>query len=296
MTMKALVIGASGQVGFQLMARLKRNGDEAVGTYSEHPVSGFLHLDLRSSPECEQRIREVRPDAVLCAAGMTNVELCETEPALARAINVQGPLACARAADEVGARFVYFSTEYVFDGRNGPYSEDDPIHPLSVYGRSKAEAEDALRRDHPSALIIRTTVVYGLDPQAKNFVCQLLARAKRGEPMRVPDDQVSSPTYNEDLAAATLRLAEMKASGIFHVTGPDVMDRFAFARVACEVFGLNPGFLSPVKTPDLKQKAARPLKAGLRIEKLISHTGYRPLGARQGLETMKRRLADEPKH
>ncbi len=293
--MKALVIGASGQVGHQLVNHLKKQGRDVVGTYAEHPVSGLLRLDLRLPAECESRVLEVRPDLVLCAAGMTHVDKCEAEPALARAINVEGPLACARAADKVGAKFVYYSTEYVFDGVAGPYREEDPIRPLSVYGRSKAEAEAALARDHPSALIIRTTVVYGPEIQGKNFVYQLLTRGSKGEPMRAPDDQISSPTYNEDLALATLRLVEMKQSGVFHITGPDILDRFAFARVVCEVFGLDASKLSPVKTADLKQVAPRPLKAGLLIHKLTRVSGYRPLGVRAGLETMKKRLAESPK-
>ena len=288
--MKALVIGASGQVGHQLMEHLAKQGHEGVGTYSEHPVPGLLHLDLRSHSEAEARIREARPNLILCAAGMTHVDRCETEPDLARAVNTEGPLACARAADAIGAKFVYFSTEYVFDGYHGPYSEDEPIHPLSVYGQSKAEAEEALRRDHPKALIVRTTVVYGVDPQGKNFVYQLLTRGKKREPMRAPDDQISSPTYNEDLAAATLRLAVMDASGIFHVVGPDIMDRYAFSRVVCDVFGLDSSLLSAIKTSDLKQKAPRPLKAGLRNDKLIRLTSYSPLGVREGLEAMKKRL------
>jgi len=290
--MKLLIIGASGQVGHQLMTLSTKEGHETVGTYSAHLEPGLLPLDLRSPAECEKRVLEIRPDAVLCVGAMTNVELCETESALAHLINVEGPLACARAADKIGAKFVYFSTEYVFDGRSGPYTEDDPMNPLNVYGRSKADAEAALRREHPSALIVRTTVVYGFDRQGKNFVYQLLARAKKGEPMRVPNDQVSSPTYNEDLAAATLRLTEKRASGIFHVTGPDILDRFAFAQVACEVYGLNPALLQAVMTAEFKQKAARPLKAGLLIGKLINTTGFRPRGVRQGLEAMKQRLAE----
>ena len=289
--MKLLIIGASGQVGHQIMTLARQEGHETVGTYSAHPEPDLVQLDLRSSAECEKRIPEIRPDAVLCVGAMTNVELCETEADLAHRINVQGPLACARAAGKIGAKFVYFSTEYVFDGRSGPYTEESPVNPINVYGRSKADAETALALTHPSALIIRTTVVYGFDRQGKNFVYQLLARAKKGEPMRVPTDQISSPTYNEDLAAATLRLTEKGASGIFHVTGPDILDRFAFAKVACEVYHLDAGLLQPVTTSEFKQKAARPLTAGLRIDKLINATGFRPRGVRQGLEAMKQRLS-----
>ena len=117
------------------------------------------------------------------------------------------------------------------------------------------------------ALVVRTTVVYGPDRQGKNFVYQLIRNCRSGQGMRIPSDQVSSPTYNADLAQASVELCERDQRGVFHLAGDGVLDRFAFAKLACDVFGLDAARLTPVSTAALGQKAPRPLKGGLRIAK-----------------------------
>jgi dTDP-4-dehydrorhamnose reductase len=265
--MRALVIGASGQVGAALLEALAGRGHAARGTYGHHPAEGLAHLEVTDRAAVERAVAAARPDWVLCPAGLTHVDRCEEAPAEAFAVNRDGALHAARAARAAGAGFVFFSTEYVFDGAAGPYAEDDPARPLSQYGLSKWEGERAVLAEIPRSLVIRTTVVYGPDRQEKNFVYQLIRSCRSGQGMRVPADQVSSPTYNADLAAATVELCEREARGVYHVAGDGILDRFAFARLACEVFGLDASRLTPVATADLGQKAARPLKAGLLIDK-----------------------------
>src|SRR2546425_2319266 len=233
--MRALVIGASGQVGAALWARLAARGPSAVGTHSRAPQPGTRPLDFTDASATETVIAETAPDWVFCPAGLTHVDYCEDHPDQAFLINRAAPAAAARAAARRGAGLVYYSSEYVFDGVAGPYREDDPINPLSVYGRSKLEGEGAVRAENPRALVVRTTVVYGPEPQGKNFVYQLLRRAATGEPLKVPADQRSSPTFNADLAAATVELVERETHGVVHIAGPLVMDRYAFARIACDV-------------------------------------------------------------
>ena len=265
--MRALVIGASGQVGGCLLEALRGRGHEALGTHAHHPADGLAPLDVTDHAAVDRAVGEARPDWVLCPAGLTHVDYCEEHPVEALAINRDGALAAARAASCTGAGFVFFSTEYVFDGTGGPYAEDDAARPLSVYGRSKWEGERAVLLEMPRAVIVRTTVVYGPDRQEKNFVYQLIRNCRSGQGMRIPADQVSSPTYNIDLAEATVELCERNRGGVYHLAGDGVMDRFAFARIACDVFGLDPSRLTPVTTAQLGQKAARPLKAGLGIAK-----------------------------
>ena len=265
--MRALVIGASGQVGASLLAALAERGHQAVGTYAHHPADGLHPLDITDAVAIEHAIRDARPDWVLCPAGLTHVDRCEEHPGEAFAINRDGPLAAARAAQRAGAGFVYFSTEYVFDGTAGPYAEDDPARPLSQYGASKWEGERAILADVSRALAVRTTVVYGPDRQEKNFVYQLIRNCRSGQGMRVPSDQISSPTYNADLARATVELCELDARGLYHLAGDGILDRFAFAQLACRIFGLDTSKLTPVATSSLGQKAPRPLNAGLRIDK-----------------------------
>lgn len=265
--MRALVIGASGQVGSALLEALGARGHEALGTYAHHAAPGLAPLDVTDSAALERAVMDARPDWVFCPAGLTHVDYCEDHPDEAFAINRDGPLVAARLAGRAGAGFVFFSTEYVFDGEQGPYAEEDPARPLSLYGRSKWEGEQGVLAEVERALVVRTTVVYGPDRQEKNFVYQLIRNCRSGQRMRIPVDQISSPTYNVDLAQATVELCERDLRGVYHVAGDGVMDRFAFARLACEVFALDPSRLTPVVTSALGQKAPRPLRGGLRIAK-----------------------------
>jgi dTDP-4-dehydrorhamnose reductase len=225
-------------------------------------------LEVRDHAATRALIDDSAAEAVFFAAASTHVDACEDDPATAFAVNRDAPAAAAAAAARRGAPFVLYSTEYVFDGAAGPYAEDDPVRPLSVYGRSKLAGERAALEANADAIVIRTTVVYGADPQAKNFVHQLLRRARAGERVQVPADQRSSPTYVEDLAAASIALVDKRSHGVFHVAGPEVVDRYGFAREVCRVFGLDPRVLEAVTTASLGQKAARPLAAGLRIDRI----------------------------
>lgn len=272
-----LVLGGSGQVGGAVLREAKRRGFPAVGTYREHLQPGLCHWG-GSMVSLADFLRTLSPLAVVYAAGMMNVDACEGHEQEADHWNATVPSQIARLCRGL-CQFIYFSTEYVFDGSAGPYAEDDPVNPLSAYARSKVRGEGRVLSAHLSALILRTTVVYGPERQEKNFVAQLRQRLGQGERMQVPYDQVSSPTYNEDLAARTLDLLERKATGVWHVAGPDVMDRFSFARLAAEAFGLDATLVKPVATSELYQPARRPLKAGLQIEKLNAAFG---LGAMRG--------------
>jgi dTDP-4-dehydrorhamnose reductase len=276
------VLGGSGQIGGAVLQEAKQRGLPAVGTYRSLPRPGLLHWD-GSIDSLADRLRTLNPLAVVYAAGLVNVDACEGHEEEADRWNAAVPFEISRLCRGL-CRFVYFSTEYVFDGNAGPYAEDDPVNPLSAYARSKVRGEGRILFADPSALVVRTTVVYGPEAQGKNFVAQLRRRLGQGDRMRVPHDQVSSPTYNVDLAMRTLDLLEREARGVWHVAGPEVMDRFSFARLAAEAFGLDATLLEPVATRELRQPASRPLKAGLRIDKLQVTLGPGAMrGPREGL-------------
>jgi len=269
-----LVIGAAGQVGGSLLEALSTAGRPAVGTVSRVAREGCDVFDLTAAGGDPSLARALvarhAPIAVCVAAGMTHVDGCEDAPDVAMRVNRDGPAALAAAARSVGARTVYYSTEYVFDGEAGPYAEDDVPSPVSAYGESKLAGERAVLDVDPDALVLRTTVVFGPERQGKNFCYQLAARLGAGERMRVPGDQVSTPTYNRDLAAATLALLDAGACGVFHVAGPDCLDRAAFARRVAARAGLDASLVDAVDTASLGQRARRPLRAGLRTEKLAA--------------------------
>jgi len=266
--MRALVIGGSGQVGAALEKILVARGHTAVATHHQVARPGTIHLDVRDAAAIARVITDVEPDVIFCPAGLTVVDFCEDHPDEAFEANCEAPARAAALAAERSAAFVFFSTEYVFDGRAGPYAEDDPVAPLSVYGRSKLDGERAVMAANVRSLVVRTTVVYGEEPQGKNFIYQLRRRAAAGETSKVPADQRSSPTFNVDLATATVELVERATRGVVHVAGPSVIDRYAFARMACDVFELDTRLVVPVATADLQQRAARPLNAGLRIDRV----------------------------
>jgi dTDP-4-dehydrorhamnose reductase len=197
-------------------------------------------------------------------------------------------------AADLGARFVYFSTDYVFDGRGGPYAEDDPSCPLSVYGQAKYEAEQVLGETlGPLLLTVRTTWVYGPERQGKNFAYQLAKTLGDGRPLVCPSDQVSNPSYGPDVARTVLALAEAGRSGLVHVAGPDWIDRVQFARTLALGLGRDPALVVAKTTAELGQPAARPLKGGLRTSRLEAWLpgSMRPL--EPSLADFHRRLAEE---
>jgi dTDP-4-dehydrorhamnose reductase len=288
--MRALVIGASGQVGAVLSEVLAARGHAVAGTHHGHPDPRTTALDLRDLAAVEKLVEASAADWVFCPAGMTAVDRCEDEPDEARLLNCDGPAAAARAAARRDAGFVFWSTEYVFDGTAGPYREDAPTRAISVYGQSKLDGEGAVRAANPRSIVVRTTVVYGPDPQEKNFVHALLRAGRAGTSMRVVTDQVSSPTYAPDLAAAAVELAELGFTGVIHLAGDAVVSRLDFARVVCEVFGLDPGLLVPVTTAELNQRAPRPLRAGLAIDRARGLLKTQLRGPRAGLAAMRQAL------
>ncbi|MCW8138922.1 MAG: SDR family oxidoreductase [Planctomycetota bacterium] len=286
--MRALVIGGSGQIGGHLLEGLRAGGHAAVGTYATSPAPNLVQLALDDDGAVDAALGDVRPDVVFLPAGWTCVDANEDDPARSRRENLEAPLRVARRCRDQCALFVTYSTDYVFDGAAGPYAEEDPPRPLSVYGRAKLELEEALARELPGQhLLLRSTTVFGPERQGKNFVYQLLRRAAKGERMVVPSDQWATPSYGPDVARATLALVDRGARGVWHVAGPDVMDRVALARLACRVFGVDADrCVEPRTTAELKQKAARPLRGGLRTDRLQA-LGLGLRGAEEALRAMK---------
>jgi dTDP-4-dehydrorhamnose reductase len=272
-----LVVGASGQVGTQFLSHFASlTGPESVLPAARLPANpGWLELDLGTlnASEIKKKLQGVDLSAIYVVAGMTNADACESQPDLAFRTNSHGPALLAKYASDLGLPLVYFSTEYVFDGateRPGPYREDDLPNPQNVYGASKLAGEKAVLAAHEGALIIRTTVVYGEDPQGKNYLYTVLRQLAAGLPLRVPQDQISTPTFNRDLIRAAVGLMDANATGIFHVCGPELFGRLDFAQRIAAHFQLDPALLQGKDTWELQQRASRPLAAGLATDKLSS--------------------------
>ena len=266
--MRAVVIGGSGQIGGWLLAHLADRGHEALGTYASVPMPGLYPLDA-ADPDAASWVRNQRPEVVFYPAGFTWVDGCEKDPAKARAANLEQPLAIARATADAGARFIYFSTDYIFDGHHGPYTEAATPNPLSAYGRVKLEAEQVLAEELDDlVLIARTCWVYGPEKQGKNFAYQVLKNLRAGQPVVCPSDQSANPSYAPDVALSAILCAENGLSGIIHLAGPQVMDRGSFASAIAKTFGLDETKIQAKPTSELPQGAPRPLAGGLTSERL----------------------------
>ncbi|HEY0760332.1 MAG TPA: SDR family oxidoreductase [Acidisarcina sp.] len=264
---RSLIIGASGQVGHHLVEKL---GENRVIRAGFKPRPGWMQIDLSAVEDARRQVEKLAAkqaiDAVYCVGGATSAESCESAPDLAMRANYLGPAAIASVCTHIP--FIYFSTEYVFDGLHGPYTETAAKNPLNQYGRSKSLGEDAIMAAHPGALVLRTTVVYGDDPGGKNFLYPLRMLLADGRPMLVPSDQISTPTYNCDLAEAAIALVKGGHKGIFNVSGRELLSRYEFAVQAAGYLKLDPKKIIGVPTEKLGQAARRPLRAGLLIDKL----------------------------
>lgn len=263
--MKAAIIGASGLVGSHLMTACKKRNWDVIGTYAEtaQKRQDMVSLQMTDVASVKQFLESTRPEVVFLVAFLTNVDYCELHPEETWKINVQGNKNVIDIATGLGMKIVYYSSDYIFDGKAGPYSEIDKPNPICEYGRQKLAVEKIVQEASAQHLIIRTTIVYGWEEQRKNFFCQVINTLGKEGQIKVPDDQIGTPTFVEDLARASYELAEMNTSGTIHVAGPDRMSRYSFALAIAQIFGLRSDLIIPVRTSKLIQAAKRPLSAGL---------------------------------
>jgi dTDP-4-dehydrorhamnose reductase len=281
-----LIIGASGLIGSSLFEHFSKKYS-VVGTYNAHSFNKLIHLDLLNKDELEKILKNVKPEVILLPAALTNVDYCEKEKNECRKQNIIAPLTLINSIKNSSVKLVYYSTDYVFDGKNGPYSEEDNPHPLNEYGKSKLETEINIKQNLTKFLILRTTVVYGWEHLGKNFVYSLIKNLKSGQTIRVPKDQIGTPTYVENIAEATLELIKSDMHGIYNIAGPQLVDRHSLALIVAEVFDLNKSLILPIKTSELHQLAPRPLSAGLKINKLLKSIKVKMLSPREALQQMK---------
>lgn len=290
---KVLVIGGTGLVGNALVrAWSARGADVAAATYHCHAASPFLQLDMQD----EARVREIlgkhRPAVVAVPAANPFVDYCERHPEQTRKVNVDGTLNVARACRDLSARMIFYSSDYVFDGAKGVYTEEDATCPINEYGRQKAEAERGVLAADPRNLVIRTSGAYGWQWEPKNFVLQIRAKLSAGQEMSVADDVRYNPTYAENLAEITAELVETGAGGIFHVVGADEIVRYAFALRAARAFGLDESLLKPAPMSTLASATPRPKESSLRTDKVRAAVSVPPLGVDKGLREMLSLQAD----
>jgi len=280
--MRILVTGSSGLLGQKLLRALPTELHELHGLdlTDEHDAASphftYHRQNLTERRETIELVKRIQPNVIIHTAAMTAVDLCETERERCWNINVKATEYLAAAALKVGARMIYISTDYVFDGTNGPYREEDVPCPISYYGRSKLAGENAIRGASNDWSIIRTIVLYGCGRGVKSsFVTWLLAELRSGRQVKIVNDQWGNATLADDLAAALDRFILMERKGLYHMGGYDFMNRWEFAVRIAGFFGLDEGLISPISTAELNQPARRPLRSGLVTDKAERELYYR---------------------
>lgn len=269
--MKVLILGASGQVGGLAARRAMQDGHDVTALSRKE-------LDICDDRAIRRIVATERPQFIINGAVYNDVDKAEDEPDLAFAINAHAPAALARIAREVDSVLVHYSSDYVFDGtKQTPYTEEDEPRPLSVYGRSKLEGEQAVLREHPRAYVLRTAWVYA--PGGDNFVSRLLAFVEAGKPLRYINDAWSTPTYAQDLVDVTFALAGRRAPfGLYHAVGTEACTPFGWARAALKAFGMAHVQIEPVPSSAFPTKAPRPRRSVLANTKLAALCIAQPAG------------------
>jgi dTDP-4-dehydrorhamnose reductase len=290
--MRVLVVGGAGQVGRNLVRIYLRDGHWVGATYKARrpppEVRAAEVLDKSNPSDCDAVVERIHPDVVIDTGALHNVDYCEAHPDEANAVNRDGTRFLAQACHRIGAKFVFVSTDFVFDGSaSTPYSEGISPHPQSEYARSKFEGEVATLATSPGNLVVRPSVIYSwLDTRERsesssgkglNFGTWLIEEVGAGRPVRIINDQVASPTLAEDLAGAIHALVNSGETGTFHAAGRSPMTRYDFSVRLVKELGLDTSMVKPVATRDLNQKAQRPVNSSLDSSKLESRTGYRTL-------------------
>ncbi len=264
--MSILVLGAKGMLGRDL-APILRPGYEVI----ERDVEDF---DITDLPRVKEEIRKLLPRVVINAAAYTDVDGCETRKELAFAVNAEGAGNVALSCASIGAKVIYLSTDYIFDGESKrPYREEDPPHPLNIYGMSKLEGERRIQETADNYLIIRNEWLFG--KYGRNFVDTILRLASQQEELRVVDDQRGSPTFTKDLSRAIERLIEKEATGVVNVTNSGSCTWFEFARRILKGRNFSRNKVIPVSSAELGRPAKRPANSLLDCRYFGQLTGIR---------------------
>jgi dTDP-4-dehydrorhamnose reductase len=261
--LRAAVIGSTGQLGQDLMRVL---GEDAVGLTHQD-------LDVTDGVGVASAMHSLKPDWVINTAAYHRVDDCEVNPSLSFAANALGALNVARAASDVGAGVVFFSTDYVFGGgeqdRNQPYEEGDTPAPLNVYGVSKAAGEQLVAQANARHIVVRSAGLYGISTSRKGWTFPelMLEKARTEGRVRVVTDQVLSPTYTADLARKTKELIERDATGLFHLANAGECSWFEFAKGVFELAGVEVK-MEPIETGETRRRARRPSYSALATVRL----------------------------
>jgi dTDP-4-dehydrorhamnose reductase len=294
---RILIVGSNGMLGQRLTEYfLKKKNVELMCCSNEENSFiknvDYIRFDITNKNKVKNIFQDFYPDAVINTAAFTNVDLSETERETAYNVNVTGVDNLALYSKSIESHLIHISTDYVFDGTNGPYSEKQKPNPISYYGRTKLASENTVKSRKCDASIIRTNVLYGPAKYGRNdFVKWVVTSLREGKQIRIVTDQINNPTYIDDLVDAIAKMIEFKKYGLYNIGGKEFLSRYDFTLRIADFFDLDKSLIVPIKTADLNQPAPRPLKSGLVTLKAETELGYKP----QTIETTFRLMKNELK-
>lgn len=297
---KVLVTGSNGLLG-QKLSDLYHDIKEvdllATGPGpNRHPLGDaitYRSLDIRNRAEVLALFREFKPHTVIHTAAMTNVDQCELEKEACWDLNVHAVDYLIEACNEVGAQLIHLSTDFIFDGENGPYKEDDEANPISYYGVSKLKGEQIIIEKCKSWAIARTVLVYGIvkDMSRSNIVLWAKGALESGKDINVVTDQFRSPTLAEDLAMGCRLIEQQQAQGVFNISGKDFMSVYELVERVAKFWNLSTAAMHPSTSIGINQPAKRPPRTGFILDKAIQELGYAPHSFEEGLAMMEKQIS-----
>ena len=283
--MKILITGSNGLLGQKILYKLRLDKDvrciatsKGINRVSEKKGYTYLSLDITNENSVSRVIAEQEPDVVINTAAMTNVDLCEDERKACDNLNENAVQFLADACLKIGAHLIHISSDFIFDGKDGPYSEEDKPNPISYYGASKYKSEQLLYKHNVKWTILRTIIVFGVGEKLRkgNLILWAKEALEKGDKINVVDDQFRAPTLAEDLADICILAAKKKRFGIFNASGKEIMSICEIVERIAKYYGKSTENLNIISTHTLNQKAVRPSKTGFILDKSIKELGYSP--------------------
>ncbi len=299
--MKILITGSNGLLGQKIVKRCIKHRvpfiatSKGVNRNPECPEGNYISLDLQQSDEVKKLVSDQKPTAIIHTAALTNVDYCEANPEECHQVNVVASRILYEAAKSIQAHFELLSTDFVFDGENGPYKEEDPVNPLSVYAQSKVDAENDLINDpekYKNWSIARTIIVYGtgFGLSRSNMILWALEALPKGEVMKLVDDQFRAPTWADDLAYGCLEIVLRDQKGIFHLSGPVTRPVNKIVEEVGEALGLTNLNIETISSSTLNQAAKRPPRTGFDLSKAEKLLDYHPMDIQETIPLLQHDL------
>jgi dTDP-4-dehydrorhamnose reductase len=297
--MNITVIGAGSTTAMSLVPMLLEETDARLHLISSKAMTvedervAVDVVDITDRKALKDVMMRNLPQTIVNTAAMTNVDACETERQLAWSVNVTVVEHLTRIARAADAHLIHLSTDYVFDGEDGPYDELATPAPINYYGKTKLAGENVLASSGIDHTIVRTNVLYGPNSSRQDFVNWVSTNMEQRSSIKVVNDQYCNPTYVDDLSEAIIRIAERRRTGLYHIGGADYLSRFELAQQVALFYGVSPNLVKPIETEELQQTARRPLMAGLVTLKAESDLRMRFRGISSGLVTIRHAMLSE---